>query len=190
MYLSGTGAARRNAIRIMANYANNDLSDRRSSLSGRETAVSALLAIDWTSDLAREVGSRPLDRLPCRLRNEEFPGDEYRIFADTIDHASGESNPIAHPILLLWKAMIIRYHLFEAADATHRISLIAKLDTRGTRSPPCLAGFAFSDICAMGWQIPEPDLLTWLWQAARQDASPYHLAAPISGQKVHRAFRT
>ena len=99
LYLSRTDqrTAKRNSLRITTANANKVLSDRSSSMSDRETAVSALLAIDWNSDLAREVGSRPRNHLFCLLRNEELPGSEYRIFADTIAHAADESNPIEHP---------------------------------------------------------------------------------------------
>ena len=126
MYLSQTDqrTAKRNALRITTDNANKVLSDRISSLSGREAAVSALLAIGRNSDLSREVGSRPLVHLFCLLHNEEFPGDVYRIFADTIAHAAGESNPTEHPNCLLWTALITRYHLLEAADTTQWISLI------------------------------------------------------------------
>ena len=191
MYLSGTDqrTEKRNALRTMTENADRALSDRISSLSGRETAVSALLAIDWPSDLAREVGSRPPNRLFCRIRIEDLPGGEYRIFADTIAHAAGESNPIEQPNWMLWKAAIIRYHLFEASDTTQWISLIAKLDTRGIRPPPCLAGFDFSDICATDWQIPEPGQLTWLWQAARQDAAPLPLSRPHFGSEGASGFQ-
>ena len=159
--------AKRNSHRIITDNANQVLSDRSPSLSGRETAVAALLAIGRNSDLAREVGSRPPGHLSCLLRNEGLPGGEYRIFADTIAHAAGESNPIEHPNRLLRNALAIRYHLFAATGATQWTSLRPKLDTRGIRTPPCLAGFAFSDICAMGWQIPEPDQFTWPGKVSR-----------------------
>ena len=139
MYLSRADqrTANRNALRTMAANGNRALSNRSSSLSVRATAVSALLAIDRNRDLAREVSSRPIVRRVRLLRIEDFPGNEYRIFADTIANASDESNPIEHPNWLLLKALVARYHLFEAAGATRWISLIAKLDARGIRTPPC-----------------------------------------------------
>ena len=81
----------------MTENANRALSDRSSSLSGRETAASALLAIDRASGLSREVGPRPLNRLLRLIHNDELPGGECRMFADTIAHAADESNPIDHP---------------------------------------------------------------------------------------------
>ena len=77
MYLSRTDqrAAKINAIRIVAGNANKSLSDRSSSLSGRETAVSALLAIDWASGLSREFGSRLLNRLLRLLGDGALPPD-------------------------------------------------------------------------------------------------------------------
>ena len=120
IYLSRTDqrAAKRNAHRIMTANANRVLSDRSSAVSDSEAAVSALLAIDWGSDLARDVGSRPLNSIIRLLRSEDLDGDERRFFADAIAHASGESNPTEHPNWLLWNALIIRYRLFDAADAT------------------------------------------------------------------------
>ena len=179
----------RNALRIMTADANRALSDRSSTVSDRETAVTALLAIDWNPDLAREVGHRPICRLLRLLRSEGLGADDYRFLADTIAHAAGESNPIGRPNWLLWKALVIRYHLFEAADTTQWISLIAKLDTRGIRTPPCLAGFAFSDICSMGWETREPDISAWLWQAARQDAAPLPLGRPRLGSEGATDFQ-
>ena len=127
----------------MTTHANDVLSDRSSPGSDRGKAVTALLALDWSSELAREVGRRPLSKFLRLLRSENQRTGEYRFFADTIAHAAGESNPLERPIWLIWKAMITRYRLFDAAGATQWISLIAKLDGSGIRTPPSLAGFAF-----------------------------------------------
>ena len=105
----------------------------------------------------------------------------HRIFAETFAHSAGESNPIGHPCWLLWKALIILYHLFDAADSTHRTALVAKLDTRGIRTPLCLARFSFSGLVAMDLQTPDPDLLTRLWHPDRQDAAPLPLRRPHFG---------
>ena len=72
------------------------LSYFRSAPSDREAAVSALFAIDWNSDLARVVGSRPLN--PTRLlRSEDLGCEEYLIFAYAVAQDSGKSNPNEHP---------------------------------------------------------------------------------------------
>ena len=99
MYLSRTDqrTANRNALRIATANSNRALSGRSSLISGRETAVSALLAIDWGRGLACEVGSRPHLRPLRLLRSEDLPGDAYRIFAESIAHDADESNPAEHP---------------------------------------------------------------------------------------------
>ena len=153
----------------MAENANRALSDRCSPQSGRGTASPAFVAISRTSDLTREVGYRPHNRLLRLARDGVLPKDGYFIPDETIARAAGDSNPIEHPHWFLWGSLTIRYHLCESADSPHRISAAAKLDTRGISSPLCSAGFA--DIVAMGRQTPGQDIPTCSRQGDCQDSA-------------------
>ena len=73
------------------------LSYFRSAPSDREAAVSALFAIDWNSDLAREVGSRPLNSARL-LRSEDLDCEEYLIFAHDTNQDAGKPSPPERPI--------------------------------------------------------------------------------------------
>ena len=86
-------------MRIMTASAKSSLSYFGSAPSDHETAVSALLALDWDLDLAREVGSRLLN-YPIVLHIEELGRGEYLIFAYDIKQDAGKSNPTERPIWL------------------------------------------------------------------------------------------
>lgn len=156
----------------MTENANRAPSDMGNPHRDREEAVSALLSIDRAPDLARVVIDRLIGRRLRQLRDGALPPGEYWGFSGSVSHTSGGPNPPERPQWILRKALVVRYRLSEAADLHRLISHVAKMDAVGIRSPPCLAGFAFSYIRAMGWDLHEPDLSTWLCQAARQNAAP------------------
>ena len=88
--------ARANALGILTDNALKILGGKSSKRMDTERAAYALMAVDWTPELARRVGFRRLNRLLCRIRNDKeiFPTDEYLIFADMIAHATDEhTNP-------------------------------------------------------------------------------------------------
>ena len=151
----------RNALRISTANANKAIPGRCSPLPDRGTADPALLAIDWASDLSREDGPRPPSLLLRLILDDALPNDGYRTFTDTVSRAAGESNPTEHPHSLIWKSPIIRYRFFEGAVSPRRISSVATIGARVIRTPSCLGGFDFADICAAGWQTTGPCLLTW-----------------------------
>ena len=57
---------------------------------------------------------------------------------------------------------------------------MARLDSRGLRSPLCLSKVPFGQLIAAPWDLPHPDMLIWVWQAARTDHEPSRTALPRS----------
>ena len=156
------------ALRLITANANRIVTDRSETLKDKEDAVLALMSIEWAPSIAQAIGSRDLNRLLHYIRQDVLPADEYRIFADMIAHATDETRTFEHAQWALWRGAIIRYYLFEISPLRGWISLVARLDSRGIRTPTDLARCEFSDLEATDWQLPHPDMLIWLWQGARQ----------------------
>ena len=166
----------------MTGHANRTLADRAASKTDKEQAILALMALNWKPSVLKAIGSRPMNLLLRRLRDNVLPADEYRIFADMIVRATDEAMPILHSRWALWQGVITRFHLYEIAGVKCWISLIARFDTRGIRSPICLRRIPFGGLIRPGWETPNPDMLLWLWQAAREDGS---LARPTLPHMEH-----
>ena len=159
--------ARATALRIVINGASRIRSDRSSKDSEIKGAVLSLMAFDWTPSLAMIIGSRDLNRIFRLLRDGDIPPDEYILFRDTITHATDESVPLQHTQWRIWHELIVRFHLFEIAPIADWVSLIARLDSRGIRTPGCLHGIPFSDFAKTDWESGNTDMILMLWQAAR-----------------------
>ena len=58
------------------------------------------------------------------------------------------------------------------------VALISRFDSRGVRPPSCLQQIPYAELIAADWELPHPDMLIWIWQAARYDSSPCLIARP------------
>ena len=180
LHLSNTERIQAKSVALRVLTANANLlvwGDRSASKADKEAALSALTEIEWAPDLARSVGPRNLNRLLARIRNDEFPHEEYLILADMIAHSADEAVPLEHPQWALWEGLIARYHLFEMAPTSDRATLVAKLDTRGIRSPADLTRLLFEDLSNSDWGLPHPDMMVWLWHGG---SSGFNGAPPSS----------
>ena len=130
------------------------------------------MAADWTADAVRQIGGRRLNKLLQMARQGIFSGPTYRAFADMITHATDKDLAIIHTQWESWGNLIAKYHLFEIADLQGWATLILNLDSKGIRAPWELQRMEFPDLNKAGWQLAHPDMLFWLWQAARQESGP------------------
>ena len=135
-----------NAIRVLAG--------RKESNDAKEKAVMALMAIEWTADQTRAVGSKRLSRLLRAQRGKHFPSCDYEMPNYMLMCDTDESVPIRHTQWVVRHRAIPRFQLFEISHIRSRAGLVARFDIRGARSPDCLAMFPFSQLMAAEWEIP------------------------------------
>ena len=141
-------------------------------------AVLSMMALDWAPALVRDVGFKLLGEVLKYVRQDVLDGPTYRLFADMIAHASDEQIPLKHTQWRIWRQLPIRFHLFEVTDIKAWVSLIARFESRGTRSPLCLHRIPYAELMAVDWELPHPDMLIWTWQAARHDSAPCSTSRP------------
>ena len=165
--------AKTTAFRIVTANAKRILSDQKATTPDKEDAALALMSIDWAPSIAKAIGSRDLNRLLLYIRQDILPADEYRIFADMIAHSADESRPFEHAQWALWRGVIVRYHMFEISPLRDWVALVARLDTKGLRTPADLALVDFQDLESTDWQLTHPDTLIWLRQGANQDVTAH-----------------
>ena len=149
-------------MRIITANANRILTDRTASAPDKQDAVLALMSIDWAPEVARAIGSRDLNRLLSYIRQDILPADEYRIFADMIAHSTDERRSFEHAQWALWRGTIVRYHLFEMSPLRGWVSLVARLDNKGLRSPADLGRMDFKQLESIDGGLTHPDMLIWL----------------------------
>ena len=167
-------------MRKMTAIAKRALSYFRPAPSDRETAALALFAPDWDSDLAREVGSRLLNWPPSFFTSRTWIGAN-TSFPCAISNKI-RANPTRPNVRSGSREGANRSISSVRSDGRDApVSAIAKPDTRGFRTPPCLAGLACSDIILMGCETHVADPLARLRQAYRQVASPLPLGRPMFG---------
>ena len=130
-----------------------------------------MMALDWTPALVQAVGFKLLGDVLKYVRQGALDGPTYRLFADMIVHASDEPIPPEHTQWRIWRQLMIRFHLFEVTDIKAWVALIARFDSRGIRPPICLQRIPYTGLMATGWELPHPDMLIWIWHAARHDSS-------------------
>ena len=170
------------ALITLTDNADRILAGRTESKDAKQKAVTALMAIEWATDLATAVGSKRANRLLRASRNERFPTDEYELWRDMMIYSTGESAPIQHTQWVVWRKLIARFRLCEIADIKALMRLVARFDKRCIRAPGCLARIPFDQLMAAEWKIPHPDMLVWILQVAMQDAGefpPGHYRARI-----------
>ena len=141
-------------------------------------AVLALMAIGWTPALVKAVGFKILNDILKYVRQDVLDGPTYRLFADMIVHASDEQIPREHTQWRIWRQLIIRFHLFEISDIKAWAAPISRFRSRGIRSPLCLQRIPYAELIAADWELPHPDMIIWIWQAARRDSAPCHFERP------------
>ena len=160
------------ALTVLTENANKALADRSLSLAGKKEALSALMAAEWSPATVRSIGSKALNRLLHLVRSDVMKGEEYRNFADMITLAADPAQPSFHGQWDLWKSAITRFHLYEIAEQGDWKGLVAQLDGRGVLSPLHLQMIPFAELIKADWELSHPDMLIWLWQAAREDDGP------------------
>lgn len=156
LYLSETDRikAKADAIRTLAINANSALSDRLSKREDKEKEIAALMAIEWTPGLARAVGPDPLNKLIKRLKNDVSPSGEYEISRDMLARATDDSITAYESDWRILHELIIRLHLFEIAELREWIALVGRFDSKGIRTPRCLARIPFGELSRMNWESP------------------------------------
>ena len=146
------GNAQIQALRIMACRDNRTLTDKAAAKTDKEQAVLSLMSLNWAPSVLKAIGSRPLNLLLRRLRDDVLPAEVYRSFADMIVRATDEALPNLHSPRILWRALITRFHLYEISDFGDWISLIARFDARGIRSPLCLRRIPVGELIKPDWE--------------------------------------
>ena len=88
----------------------------------------------------------------------------YRAFVDIAVRSAGEATPTLHSQWIIWRSMIIRFHLFEIAGVNDWDALIALFEARGMRRPLCHRRIPLGELTRPGWGTPNPDRLLWFWR--------------------------
>ena len=76
------------------------------------------------------------------------------------------------------EGVIVKHHLYEMSSLRDWAALVARLDTRGTRTPADLGRIRFSDLSDREWKMGNPDMLLWLWQGGRHAMSDLPIVHP------------
>ena len=181
IYLSESekSEARTTALTVLTENANRLLADRTASEADKLRAISALMAFEWTPATAKSIGSKSINRLLQVVRSGIFPAGEYRTVADMIVRACDPSLPILTGQCGLWKSVIIRFHLYEISGRRDWECLIDRVDSRGIHSPLHLAKVPFVELIKADMELPNTDMLVWIWHAVRGDSSPYRPNLPL-----------
>ena len=182
--------SRTQALKVLTDHGNLVLADRTSAVKMQEDSLLAMMAVDWSPRITTAIGSRPLNRLFHRIWNEVFDREEYIIFRDMIIYAADDAIPLEHTQWNLWRTLMARHRLFEITDMRHWVSLVARLDTRGIRTPFCLQRVPFRELSAVDWEVEYPDMLLMMWQAARLEATPHRRAPPAADSVDFESFRS
>ena len=85
-----------------------------------------------------------------------FPSDEYTILRDMIAHATDETVPIYSSAWRIWHELIVRFRLFELAGLREWVTLVARFESKGIRTPYCLARIPFGELSRIDWEWPPP----------------------------------
>lgn len=94
--------------------------------------------------------------------------------------ATDVSIPLHHTQWVVWKETNSRLRLLEVSDIRARVALIARFDTRGVRSPKCIGQIPFAELTAADWELHHPDMIIWVWQAARKGSVKFRATQPIA----------
>ena len=164
--------ARTASLTVLTENANKALADRTATKSGEIKAISALMAVEWKPATVRPIGSQALNRLLHLIRSDIFSGEEYRTFADMTTRATDPFRSLLRGQWELWKSAIARFHLYEIADQQDWEGLIAQFGDRGILPPIHLYRVPSAELIKADWSLPNPDMLIWIWQAARGDSCP------------------
>ena len=94
-------------------------------------------------------------------------------------YATDEYAPTHHTQWVVWRQLISRFRLFGITDIGAWHGLVARFDPREIRAPGRMGRIPFDQLTEADWELPHPDNLVWIWQAARkysgippQDSSP------------------
>ena len=167
------------ALTVLTENANKALADRSISLAEKKKALSALMAVEWSAATVRSIGSKALNRLLQLTRSDIMQGAEYRKFADMITRAADPVDTLPNGRWEMWKSVIARFHLYEIAEQSAWRGLVTQMNGRGILSPLHLKNVPFGELIKADWELAQPDMLLWLWQAVREVESPNRPSLPF-----------
>ena len=135
------------------------------------------MAIDWAPALVKEVGSKPLNGAlstsgGCIRFGTIPPFLGYDRSRDGWRDATGaysmaDSAPINHS------------SSFRFTDVGSWVAPISRFGTRVIISTLRRQLIPYADLIAADWELPHPDMMIWIWQAARHDPSPCLATIPM-----------
>ena len=157
------------ARRTLTAHTNSVLPGRVSTREEKEGGILALMSIQWATGLVREVGAGPLRKLLKRVKNDICTSGECKIFRDMLAQSTGDTIPIYASAWRIWHELIIRLRLFEIAEIREWVTLVARFDSKGIRTPRCMARIPFDELSRIYWERTPPPphpphdiiLMTW-----------------------------
>ena len=170
--------AKADALRTLTAHANDVISDRLSTREIEEGEISALMSTQWAPGLVRAVGADQPRNLLKSFRNDVFTSGECKIFRDTSVRATDGTIPIYASAWRIWHALIFRFRLFGITEFREWVTLLARFDSKGSRTPHSLARTPCGELSRVDWECRPhpPDIILLTWQAARQDCGGFPVA--------------
>ena len=88
---------------------------------------------------------------------------------DMLAHAADDTISIYASAWRIWRGLINRFHLFGISGLRECVTLADRFDSKGIRTPRCLARTPFGELPRIDWECSPPDIILLTWQDARQD---------------------
>ena len=110
------------------------------------------MSTQWATGLVRAVGADSLRKLLNRFRNDVFTSAECEIFRGMLAHATDDTIPTYASAWRIWNELIARFHLFGIAEIRECATFAARFDSKGIRTPRCLARMPFGELSLIDWE--------------------------------------
>ena len=104
-------------------------------------------------------------------------------------HATDDTTPAYAAAWRIRKALTIRFHVFGIANLKDWATLAARLDSKGGRTPRCLARIPFDELSRVEWECSPPGAILLTWQESRQGFGGFPAMAVVLGPPSIRGFQ-
>ena len=147
-------------------FAKKEVRNPKLTKQGLDQIVDTLLAVHWTPDAVKAVGSSDINHFLQDLRATSISTVTYTTVRDTIVDPIRKNAP-SQATWNLWTELTQKYNIQKTAPAIQLIETITKLDTGTIHCPIDLADISKKEALALDSAMQTNGTTTLLWQCAK-----------------------
>ena len=151
---------------LATQYATKILSQERISPSDLKMVIDTLRSTPWSRPIVTQIGSRIINKIFQRLRDNKIPQCEYTALVQLICDPI-KADTLTPPFWGLWDELILKYNLEKSLPHAELKTAIMKMSQGSIKTPLDLADLTKKQALVLDTSLFTSGTLALLWQCAK-----------------------